>query len=107
MCVCVALALTAPSLMAQDTMIVRFALRVSDFRFDTLNGYDLIKSSDNRVTYLSDPGKPMLPVFVPTYIIPFWKTVSYCGVISNIYFLILRTGSKSLTKKIIVGRRER
>jgi|GEM_PF-1138340 len=81
--VCVALCLAAPSLMAQDTMIVRLSLRVSDFRFDTLNGYDFIKSSDNRVAYLMEPGKPMLPLFVPTYIIPFWKTVSYCEVVSR------------------------
>ncbi len=81
LCVCVAL--TVSEIKAQDTMIVRVSLRVPDFRFDTLQGYDLIRSQDNRVAYTSDPGKPMLPVFVPTYIIPFWKTVSYCEVVSK------------------------
>ncbi len=80
---CVALALTASGLMAQETMILRFTLRVSNFSFETQDGYDLIRSKDNRVAYLLDPGKPMLPVFVPTYIIPFWKTVSYCEVVSK------------------------
>ena len=64
-------------------MIIRVSLRASDFRFDTLNGYDFIKSSDNRVAYASDLGKPMLPVFVPTYIIPYWKTVSYAEVVKK------------------------
>ncbi len=78
-----ALGFSVSKLMAQETMIVKVSLRISDFRFDTLQGYDLIRSQDNRVAYASDPGKPMLPVFVPTYIIPFWKTVSYFGVISK------------------------
>ena len=30
----------------------------------------------------------MLPVFVPTYIIPYWKTVSYCEVVSKDSLLI-------------------
>jgi len=64
-------------------MIIRVSLRASDFRFDTLNGYDFIKSSDNRVAYASDPGKPMLPVFLPTYIIPYWKMVSYAEVVKK------------------------
>ncbi len=76
-------ALTVSEIKAQDTMIVRVSLRVSDFRFDTLKGYDFISSKDNRVAYLSEHGKPMLPVFVPTYIIPYWKTVSYCEVVSK------------------------
>ncbi|MGB9589557.1 MAG: hypothetical protein ACPL68_01585 [Candidatus Hydrothermia bacterium] len=83
-----ALVLTTPSLMAQDTLLVRVSLRSSDFRSDTLNGYDFISSQDNRVAYTSEKGKPMLPVFVPTYIIPYWKTVSYCEVISKDSVLI-------------------
>ena len=44
---CVALALTVPSLKAQDTVIVRLPLSLYEFRFDTLRGYDMIRSNDN------------------------------------------------------------
>ena len=68
--------------MAQDTLVVKLSLRTSDFRFETTDGYDVIRTDDSRFTYTSEPGRPMLPVFVPTYIIPYWKTVKYVEVVS-------------------------
>ncbi len=76
------LATVAPKLTAQDSMTINVSVSFADFSFDTVNGYDFIRSHDNRMAYLYDVGKPQLPVFVPTYIIPYWKTVAYAEVMS-------------------------
>lgn len=79
---CVALGLTAPKLMAQDTMIVRLSVSISDFRFDTLNGYDLIVPSGKNMGHMGILGRPQLPTWSPPYIIPWWKKVASVEVVS-------------------------
>ncbi len=77
-----ALALTASELRAQDTLIVKLSLRTTDFSFETQDGYDVIIPKRERMGQINIPGHPQLPTWGPRYIIPWWKDVAYCQIVS-------------------------
>ncbi|MEO0191193.1 MAG: C25 family cysteine peptidase, partial [candidate division WOR-3 bacterium] len=72
-----ALGLLAPKLMAQDTLIVNLSLKTSDFSFGNQDGYDVITSKLEGMGYITIPGHPLLPIWYPTYIIPYWRDIAY------------------------------
>jgi len=62
--------------------MVKLSLRTSDFRFETTDGYDVIKSQRDKMAQIVIPGHPQLPTWNPAYIIPYWKDIAYCQVVA-------------------------
>jgi len=58
-------------------LVVNLRLNTSDFRFETQDGYDVIRTDDSRFTSTCEPGKLQLPVFVPTYIILYYLKLQF------------------------------
>lgn len=76
------MAFTVSELRAQDPLIVKLSLRITDFSFETQDGYDVIIPKRERMGQISIPGHPQLPTWFPRYIIPWWKDIAYCEIVA-------------------------
>jgi hypothetical protein len=59
----------------QPSITVNLRLSLSDFSFGTLNGYDVITPLHDKMGLPQTPGHPELPIWHPSFIIPYWRDV--------------------------------
>ncbi len=59
----------------QPSITVNLRLSPSDFSFGTLNGYDRITALHDKMSPIETPGHPELPIWHPSFIIPYWRDV--------------------------------